>query len=287
MNPPSGRVIIHARASTSFASVRAWFRDHRYRDKNAGLSPGGTGVGRFMIKATTRVKPAPAANDTVRKSGAPSVVQLHAFRAAPSAVDAHARKLLVLIAAGDQHAFEELYRLLSRKVYAFALRLTGNAESAEEVTVDAMYEVWRSADKFRGDAQVSTWVFGIARNKALMTLRNLPAAQHADIDDFSETLESGLPDSFSLLAQARDGELIRRCLQSLSASHRECLHLVYFEEMSMPEIAAMLGVPEGTVKSRLWHAKTQLASAGLRTRSRSDATPALSRESSVGSRNVQ
>ncbi len=48
-------------------------------------------------------------------------------------------------------------------------------------------------------------------------------------------------------------------MQSLSADHRECLHLTYFEEMSMPEVAALLGVPEGTVKSRLWHAKAQLA----------------------------
>jgi RNA polymerase sigma-70 factor (ECF subfamily) len=213
-----------------------------------------------MIKATIRVNPGTAANDAVRQSGRHVLLQLDAFRAnAAPPPDDHPRALLARVAAGDQRAFEELYRLLSRRVYAFALRITGNAQAAEEVTVDTMHEVWRSASRFRFDAKVSTWVLGIARNKALMTLRNVPAEEHVEIGDYADTLDSGMPDGFAMLAAARDGESIRRGLQALSADHRECLHLAFFDEMSVQEIATVLGIPEGTVKSRLWHAKAQLA----------------------------
>src|SRR6185436_19034003 len=103
-----------------------------------------------MIKAAVRARPAPAANDALPKAGRPDIVQLNAFRAAaPPGIDAHARKLLSQVAAGDERAFEELYRLLSRRVYAFAMRITGNAASADEATVDTLYEVWRSAGSFR------------------------------------------------------------------------------------------------------------------------------------------
>ena len=213
-----------------------------------------------MIKATIRANAATAANDAVRQSGRPALVHLDAFRARTAASpDDHQRALLARVAAGEQRAFEELYRLLSRRVYAFALRMTGNAQAADEVTVDTMHEVWRSAGRFRGGAKVSTWVLGIARNKALMTLRNASPAEHVEIGDFADTLDSGMPDGFALLAEARDAETIRRGMQALSADHRTCLHLAFFDEMSIQEIAAVLGIPEGTVKSRLWHAKAQLA----------------------------
>ncbi|MEO8136269.1 MAG: sigma-70 family RNA polymerase sigma factor [Betaproteobacteria bacterium] len=173
-------------------------------------------------------------------------------------IDDRARSLLKLVSAGDQSAFEQFYRLLSRRVYAFAMRMTNQAEAADEIMVDTMHEVWRAAGRFRGDSQVSTWVLGIARNKALVALRSRPA-EHADIGDFADILESGFPDGAAVLAQRQEREGIQRCMRQLSMSHRECLHLAYFEDMSMREIATLLGVPEGTVKSRLSHARMQLA----------------------------
>jgi len=213
-----------------------------------------------MIKATIRANAGTAANDAVRQSGRPALVHLDAFRASEAPCpDDHPRALLARVAAGDPLAFEELYRLLSRRVYAFALRMTGNAEAAEEVTADTMHEVWRTAGRFRCDAKVSTWVLGIARNKALMTLRNAPRGEHVDIGDYADILDAGVPDGFAVLSTARDRELIRRCLQGLSVDHRECLHLAFYDDMSVQEMATLLDIPEGTVKSRLWHAKAQLA----------------------------
>src|SRR5205814_969486 len=152
-------------------------------------------------KTTIRANAGHAANDEGNRSAGPAVVQLRALRVAESFPDEHARTLLARIAAGDEAAFEELYRMLSRRVYAFALRVTANAASAEEVMIDTMHEVWRSAGRFRCDAKVSTWVLSIARNKALMVRRSRPAAEHADIAELADSLDSGMPDGFALLVQ--------------------------------------------------------------------------------------
>ena len=176
-----------------------------------------------------------------------------------TSIDDQARALLDLVAKGNQGAYEELFRLLSRRIFAFVRRMIDNPETADEIMVDTMYEVWKTADRFRGDARVTTWVLGIARNKVLMSIRARPSARHDDIDDFAETLDSEVPDGFDTLAEKQTAELIQRCIKGLSEKHRECIHLTHFEDMSMPEIASALGIPEGTVKSRLSHARAQLA----------------------------
>ncbi|MBK8742861.1 MAG: sigma-70 family RNA polymerase sigma factor [Betaproteobacteria bacterium] len=173
--------------------------------------------------------------------------------------DDRARALLDLVAAGNQNAFEELYRLLSRRVYAFVRRMIENAESTDEIMVETMYEVWRTAGRYRGDSRVTTWVLGIARNKVLMAMRSRPKARYEDIDDYADIIDSEVPDGYALLAQKQTRELIQRCIQGLSEKHRECIHLTHFDDMSMQEIAAVLAIPEGTVKSRLSHARAQLA----------------------------
>jgi len=172
--------------------------------------------------------------------------------------DDRARELLNRVADGNLAAFEELYRLVSRRVYAFARRMIENAESADEVMVDTMYEVWRTAGRFRGNSKVSTWILGIARNKVLMAMRSAQGGQHEDIAEFAELLDVGAPDGFAQLAEKEMRELIRRCIERLSEKHRECIHLVHFEDLTMQEVAAVQGVPEGTVKSRLSHARAQV-----------------------------
>ncbi len=176
-----------------------------------------------------------------------------------TSLDDRARVLVDLVAAGNQTAYEELYRMLSRRVYAFVRRMIENAESADEIMVDTMYEVWKTAGRFRGDSRVTTWILGIARNKVLMAMRSRSGAHHEDIEDFADIIDSQVPDGFAMLAEKQTREVIQRCMRGLSEKHRECIHLTHFEDMSMPEVAAVLGIPEGTVKSRLSHARTQLA----------------------------
>lgn len=169
-------------------------------------------------------------------------------------------ELLRRVATEDQAAYMTLYRLMSNRVFAFLRRMLNNPEAAEEALVDTMYEVWRIAGQFRGDSQVSTWILGIARNKALMALRKAGTVQHEDVDEFADLIDSGVPDGFGQLAQKQMRELIQICMGRLSTKHRECVHLTYFEDYALAEIAKLLDVPEGTIKSRLSHARSQLES---------------------------
>jgi len=169
------------------------------------------------------------------------------------------RELLERIGREDQAAFRELYKAFSRKVYAYALNMLNDHARAEEIVVDTMYQVWRYPARFRGDSQFSTWLIGIARNKALMAYRaRRPDEVHADLDDIAETEAADTPDGFATLAQKQRREGVQHCMGKLSDEHRECMHLVFFEGMSLAEVADVQRVPENTVKTRLFHARQKI-----------------------------
>jgi len=168
-------------------------------------------------------------------------------------------RLLALIGQADEAAFRELYRAFSRRLYAYVLRQLGDPAQAEEIVADTLYEVWRQPAKFRGDSQFSTWLIGIARNKVLMAFRSRkPDQHHDDIDDVAETIAAEDPSAFDLLAQQQRHEGVRHCMGKLSDEHRECVHLVFYEGLSLAEVAGVQGCPEGTVKTRLFHARAKL-----------------------------
>ena len=107
-------------------------------------------------------------------------------------------------------------------------------------------------------ATASTGV-GIARNKVLMAFRSRkPDQHHDDIDDVAETIAAEDPSAFDLLAQQQRHEGVRHCMDKLSSDHRECVHLVFYEGMSLAEVAAVQVCPENTVKTRLFHARQKL-----------------------------
>lgn len=168
-------------------------------------------------------------------------------------------QLLARIGREDQAAFRELYKAFSRKVYAYVLNMLNDHARAEEVLVDTMYEVWRHPARFRGDSQFGTWLIGIARNKALMVYRaRRPDEAHADLDDIAETAEADTPDGFAELASKQRREGVQYCMGKLSDEHRECLHLVFYEGMAVAEVAEIQNIPEGTVKTRLFHARQKI-----------------------------
>ena len=168
-------------------------------------------------------------------------------------------KLLERIARQDEAAFRELYKAFSRRVFAYVLNMVKDHGRAEEILVDTMYEVWRNPARFRGDAQFSTWLIGIARNKALMAFRSRrPDELHDDLDDIAETAPSDTPDGFAELAAKQRSEGVQVCMGKLSDEHRECMHLVFFEGLSIAEIAQIQGCPENTVKTRLFHARQKI-----------------------------
>ena len=168
-------------------------------------------------------------------------------------------RLLGRIERADEAAFRELYRAFSRRLYAYVLRQLGDPAQAEEIVADTLYEVWRQPAKFRGDSQFSTWLIGIARNKVLMAFRSRkPDAVHDDLADVAELVANEDPSAFDILAQQQRHEGVRHCMDKLSNEHRECVHLVFYEGMSLGEVATIQACPEGTVKTRLFHARQKL-----------------------------
>jgi RNA polymerase sigma-70 factor, ECF subfamily len=167
--------------------------------------------------------------------------------------------LLERVAREDQAAFRELYKAFSRKVFAYVLNMLNDHARAEEVLVDTMHEVWRHPARFRGDSQFSTWLIGIARNKALMVYRaRRPDETHDDLDDIAETAPADTPDGFAELAQRQRAEGVQHCMGRLTDEHRECMHLVFYEGLSLAEVAEVQRCPEGTVKTRLFHARQKI-----------------------------
>ncbi|HKK07219.1 MAG TPA: sigma-70 family RNA polymerase sigma factor [Gammaproteobacteria bacterium] len=164
--------------------------------------------------------------------------------------------LLSRIAAGNEAALTRFYRDYHGRVYAFALRRLGNPTDAAEVVNEVMMEVWRHAHRYEGRAKVQTWLLGICHHKVIDLMRR--RGRHA-----GEALEEDLPDpqetsAVDALAGAQDAQMVRRCLDELSDAHRQVVHLAFFEELSYSEIATIVACPEGTVKTRMFHAKQKL-----------------------------
>jgi RNA polymerase sigma-70 factor (ECF subfamily) len=168
-------------------------------------------------------------------------------------------ELLERIGRQDEGAFRELYKAFSRRVFAYVLNMVNDHGRAEEILVDTMYEVWRTPARFRGDSQFGTWLIGIARNKALMAYRSSrPDRLHDDLDDIAETAAADTPDGFAELAAKQRSAGVKICMGKLSEEHRECLHLVFFEGLSLAEIATIQRCPENTVKTRVFHARQKI-----------------------------
>jgi RNA polymerase sigma-70 factor, ECF subfamily len=167
--------------------------------------------------------------------------------------------LLQRIARRDEAAFTQLYKAFSRKLHAYALRQLNDAAQAEEVVSDTFHEVWLHPERFRGDSRFGTFLIGIARYKALMCLRSGRAEPHTDdVDDLAEVLASSGASAFEAIAGRQRERHVRDCMARLSTEQRECVHLVFFEGLSLGEVARLQGCPEGTVKTRMFHARQKL-----------------------------
>ena len=166
------------------------------------------------------------------------------------------RQWLRQTAQGDRAAFEHLYRGYQRRIFGYLLRMVGNPEHAEELTTDVMVDVWKGAASFKGESQVSTWIFGIARFKGLSFLRR-PRGGSVGVEEAADVVDPGdLPDE--RMAKDSVRAHIKAALARLSEDHREVMELTFFEGFSYPEIARLLDCPVNTVKTRMFYARKQL-----------------------------
>lgn len=171
-----------------------------------------------------------------------------------------ALELLGRIAQKDQRAMETLYRSYAGIVQHFASRTLNNPTDAVEVANEVFMEVWRKADAFEGRSAVRTWLLSITHNKAVDLVRR--KARHdsnVDLDDQHDIKDEGLFCDAERLQENRDyREHLEHCMQGLKDGHRQTVYLTFFEELSYPDVAQIMGIPAGTVKTRMMHAKKQL-----------------------------
>ena len=193
----------------------------------------------------------------VKESAASSTVQ--SDREAPD------QSLIKAIAGGDRRAMHTLYTRHNVRIYRFILRLVKNAALAEDLVSEVFVDVWRDARSFKGKSQISTWLLAIARNKAISALRRRCDEQ---LDEEALAVVEDPADNPQILLEKGDRvAIVQRCLAQLSPSHREVLDLVYYHEKSVDEVAEIVGIPVGTVKTRMFyarnHMKASLGTAGL------------------------
>src|SRR5687767_1488453 len=165
--------------------------------------------------------------------------------------------LIQRVAGGDRLAMQVLFARHHVRVYRFVLRLVRNEATAEDLISEVFLDVWRQAGRFEGRSAVSTWLLAIARFKALSSLRR---RKNEELDDdMAAAIEDPSDDPAATLQKKDRSAVLRRCLGGLSRDHREIIDLVYYHEKSVQDVAEIVGIPEGTVKTRMFHARKKLA----------------------------
>lgn len=174
----------------------------------------------------------------------------------PAAVELDDAALLARIAERDRAAFDTFYRRHYVRLLRFVQRVALQPDVVDEVVNDTMLTVWRGAGEFRAEARVTTWLMGIAWRRAKSRLRD--ADRHPPTTDI-EAL--ALPDPACLESWAANRQLgrhLRAALATLSPAHRAVVELTYVHGYSSREVGAILGCPEGTVRTRMLHARARL-----------------------------
>ncbi|REE95050.1 ECF RNA polymerase sigma factor SigK [Thermomonospora umbrina] len=158
--------------------------------------------------------------------------------------------LIMRVARGDREAFEELYREIAGPVYGLVLRVLRDPQQAEEVAQEVLLEVWRTAARFDPSrAGAMAWVMTLAHRRAVDRVRSAQAARRRE--------ERALPpdppfDQVTEQVQTRlETEQVRRCLTTLTDLQRQAITLAYYGGRTHREVATVLDVPIGTIKTRM------------------------------------
>lgn len=164
-------------------------------------------------------------------------------------------ELLNRIAEGDKRAFATFYQAMELPIYRFIASKMNDPHEAADIQHDVFMEIWRAAGRFEGRSTVKTWVFGIAYRK---TMDHFRKHKKMDLTDEIDDRVDDSPDAASCLAAAEEAAHLKACLSELKPQMRSAVELAFFEDLSYPDIAEIVGVPEGTIKTRVYHAKKLL-----------------------------
>lgn len=168
-------------------------------------------------------------------------------------------RLLERLARGDGEALKLLFTRHSARVYRFIQRTVHNEAVAEELTNEVFLDIWRQAKSFQGQSAPGTWMLAMARNKAISSLRK--RREESQPEDAGDEIADDAPTPEEAVVMENKSALLRKCLALLSEEHRMVIDLVYYHDMGVAEVAAVAGIPAGTVKTRLFNARRKLSEA--------------------------
>lgn len=177
------------------------------------------------------------------------------FRGIADVVDGNSddATLLSHVGRGHRDALELLYRRHGGSILRFLRQVCGSPELAEEVLQETLLAVWKGASRFRAQSSAQTWIFEIARRQAHTVMRRKRLEMVSD-DALGDVSDSDLgPADLAIASATRDA--LNLALSKLSLPHREVIVLALIEGLPYGEVARITGVPVGTVRSRLNHAR--------------------------------
>lgn len=168
-----------------------------------------------------------------------------------SAVSDSDAVLLARLVSRDEDALAELYDRHGRAAYALALRVTGNAESAQDVVQEAFLALWRRGHTYQPErGAVRGWLLTVVRNRAIDSLRG-PSGQAARTMPVDALPLAAADNPEAEAVRTVDGRRVRAALAELPPEQRDVVELAYFGGLAYPEVAERMGIPLGTVKSRM------------------------------------
>ena len=179
--------------------------------------------------------------------------------------------LLMKIAIRDAEAFEMLASRYRDALRRYLSGMTRDSNVAEDLLQETLLRVWTRAEQWNGQGTVKSWLFRVATNLALNDMRNRKRRREQTLDTGHADSDFGTPDTPAWMAgafaltpeqcalQAEDATRLRRLVAELPEAKRNVLRLVYEEDMELRDVAGLLDIPEGTVKSRLYHARKHLS----------------------------
>lgn len=178
------------------------------------------------------------------------------------------RALLEAARAGDRAALEKLLALEERRIYAFGMRMCRNPDDARDVLQETMLAVAKNIESFRGESSLPTWLFQIARSFCIKNRRRRRGAPatHETLDDIAEHAADPTPGPEQAAGRREQQAMLQQALAALPASAREVLVLRDVEGLTAPEVAAVMGISVGAVKSKLHRARASLEQAFAATR---------------------
>jgi len=164
--------------------------------------------------------------------------------------------LLARVVEGDHGAFEEILRAHEDRVFSVCLRILGDRDQALDATQETFLTIFRKAVQFQGKSAVGTWIYRIAVNTCYDLLRKAKRRPAISLPDHLDPPDPGAEEAVDAAGVRPE---IQRALADLPKDFRAAIVLADIEGMSLPEVAAVLGVPVGTVKSRVFRGRRLLA----------------------------